>query len=838
MNKVSRIKSLFWITTIWSIAAVFVVDSIARGASPNLSSLRPTGGRRGTEVEVNLTGARLGDAREILFYEPGITVTKLEKVNDGHVKATLKIAADARLGLYDLRIATATGIGELRTFSVGALAETNEVEPNNDFTNPQKIALDTTVNGVAENEDVDYFVVEAKKGERICAEVEGIRLGITFFDPYVAILDEKRFELASSDDSPLVRQDAFAALVVPADGRYIVQVRESAYAGNGSCLYRLHVGRFPRVRAIVPAGGRLGEKASVRGFGDVLGTKTIEAKLPGESTVNFGLQVSDDKGFSPYPNVFRLAPFGDTIEIEPNDDHPRATAFETPRALDGTIDKPGDVDHFVFKAKKGQTFDARVFARSLGSPLDSVVYIFKKGNGGGLVANDDSQGPDSYVRFTVPEDGEYIVAIYDHLKKGGPDYFYRVEVAPVAARLELSVPNEALGRGTGTIAAAIPRGNRQAILINAARADFGGDLKLAFDNLPAGATADTDVMAASVATIPVVFSAPADAKLSSALIHVSGKHIDPKVQIPCDFRQTAELVLGQNNIPVWTRSVETLAASIVEECPYEIEIVEPKVPIVRGGSMGLKVIAKRKPGFTAPIGVSLPWNPPGISSAGGISIPEKQNEAVIPINADGGAEIRTWKIVVNGASNVASGPIVVSSSLAKLSVAERYVTFAFQAASVEQGKEVDLGVTVTKLADFPGEAKATLLGLPNMAVAEPRTITKDTKNFTYRIKTDKATPAGNHVNLFCQIIVIQNGEPIVHNLGTGQLRVDVPLPPKPAAVAAKPAPAQPAPPPKPSAAPPRPLGRLEKLRLEQKERAAAAAANAGESKPNPEGAKK
>jgi hypothetical protein len=838
MNQLSHFKTRLWIATIWSIAAVFVVDSIARGASPNLSALRPTGGRRGTEVEVNLTGARLGDAREILFYEPGITVTKLEKVNDGHVKATFKIAGDARLGLYDLRIATATGIGELRTFSVGALAETNEVEPNNDFTNPQKIALDTTVNGVAENEDVDYFVVEAKKGERICAEVEGIRLGITFFDPYVAILNEKRFELASSDDSPLIRQDAFAALVVPADGRYIVQVRESAYAGNGSCLYRLHVGRFPRVRAIVPAGGRLGEKAIVRGFGDVLGTKTIETKLPAESTVNFGLQVSDDKGFSPYPNAFRLAPFGDTIEAEPNDDHPRATAFETPRALDGTIDKPGDVDHFVFKAKKGQTFDARVFARSLGSPLDSVVYIFKKGNGGGLVANDDSQGPDSYVRFTVPEDGEYIVAIYDHLKKGGPDYFYRVEVAPVAARLELSVPNEALTRGTGTIAAAIPRGNRQAILINAARADFGGDLKLAFDNLPAGATVDADVMAASVATIPVVFSAPADAKLSSALIHVSGKHIDSKVQIPFDFRQTAELVLGQNNIPVWTRSVETLAASIVEECPYEIEIVEPKVPIVRGGSMGLKVIAKRKPGFTAPIGVSLPWNPPGISSAGGISIPEKQNEAVIPINADGGAEIRTWKIVVNGASNVASGPIVVSSSLAKLSVAERYVTFAFQAASVEQGKEVDLGVTVTKLADFPGEAKATLVGLPNMAVAEPRTITKDTKNFTYRIKTDKATPAGNHVNLFCQVIVIQNGEPIVHNLGTGQLRVDVPLPPKPATVAAKPAPAQPAPPPKPAAAPPRPLGRLEKLRLEQKERAAAAAANAGESKPNPEGAKK
>ena len=95
---------------------------------------------------------------------------------------------------------------------------------------------------------------------------------------------------------------------------------------------------------------------------------------------------------------------------------------------------------------------------------------------------------------------------------------------------------------------------------------------------------------------------------------------------------------------------------MTEECPYTIEIVEPKVPLVRGGSMGLKVRANRKPGFKAPISVYLPWNPPGVGSAGGIAIPERQNEAVIPMNADGGAELRTWKIVVNGASGVAIGP--------------------------------------------------------------------------------------------------------------------------------------------------------------------------------------
>ena len=56
--------------------------------------------------------------------------------------------------------------------------------------------------------------------------------------------------------------------------------------------------------------------------------------------------------------------------------------------------------------------------------------------------------------------------------------------------------------------------------------------------------------------------------------------------------------------------------------------------------MNLKVVAKRKAGFTEPIAVYLPWNPPGVGSAGGISIAEKQNEALIPMNADGGAQTR------------------------------------------------------------------------------------------------------------------------------------------------------------------------------------------------------
>ncbi len=176
----------------------------ASAATPSLGAIRPVGGQRGTEMEVTLSGARLGDAQEIVYYQPGISTVSLKKIDDNNVKAKIKIAADCPLGLHDVRVRTATGLSELRTFSVGALKELSEVEPNNDFKAPQAIPMNVTVNGIADNEDVDYFVVEAKKGERITAEVEGLRLGITEFDPYVAILNAKRFELGASDDAALM----------------------------------------------------------------------------------------------------------------------------------------------------------------------------------------------------------------------------------------------------------------------------------------------------------------------------------------------------------------------------------------------------------------------------------------------------------------------------------------------------------------------------------------------------------------------------------------------------------------------------------------------------------
>ncbi len=116
-------------------------------------------------------------------------------------------------------------------------------------------------------------------------EVEGMRFGQTLFDPYIAILNDKRFELSAEDDSPLLKQDAATSIVVPEDGKYTIEMRDSGYGGNGNCRYRLHIGNFPRPMSVFPAGGKAGEETlEVTLIGDANGPMAKQVTFPDDGT--------------------------------------------------------------------------------------------------------------------------------------------------------------------------------------------------------------------------------------------------------------------------------------------------------------------------------------------------------------------------------------------------------------------------------------------------------------------------------------------------------------------------------------------------------------------------
>jgi hypothetical protein len=787
-----------------------------RAVDPQLNDISPYGFQRGTEVEVEFKGARLKDAQEALFYSPGFTVQSWEVTGDSAVKAKLAIAPDCRLGMHALRLRAASGISNLRLFSVGALPEVPEVEPNNLFDQPQSIPTNVTVTGIVQSEDVEYFVVEAKQGERITAEIEGLRLGYTMFDPYVAILNEKRFELARSDDAALVMQDCVAAIIAPEDGKYIIQVRESAYGGDGNSKYRLHVGNFPRPRAVYPGGGRPGETLAVKCLGDIGGEFAATINLPATGASEFPFVAQDERGLAPSPNVVRVVDLPNVLEQEPNNDAKAVTTVSSlPAAFNGIIEQKDDIDFFKFAAKKGEQYEVRVFARNiLRSPLDSVLSIHRA-DGGQIAANDDNAGsPDSYLRFAVPEDGEYLVAMRDHLNSGGPTYVYRVEVAPLEQVVTVSLPERQ--QYVPTILN-VPRGNRMALMVNANRQGFGGDLGLELRNGPAGLAVEPLPLTASTSSVPVIFSAPPQATPAGALAELAAPPVDANLKIPSRFAQRTMLIRGQNNRDVYGHDAERMAVAIVEQIPFELELIPPAAPLVREGSIELKVIAKRQGEFKAPISVTMLYNPSGVGSSGSISIPEGQSEVVIPLTANNAAAIGTHKIVVVGRAAHDGGTVECSTQFVDLNVADSFYNIAFQKAAVEQGQETEVVIKVEKKADFPDNAKIELVGLPAGTSTEPLTAASGAESYVFKVKSDAATSKpGKYTSLVCRSTFTINGMNVVQTQGGGELRIDAPLPPKVNQ------PAQPAPE-KVAAAPAQPeqpkrLSRLEMLR-QQKEAA-------------------
>lgn len=796
--------------------ALAMLSSVSFAASPRLTSVTPRGIQRGGEHELTFNGSNLGDAQGIFFYDSGIEV--LEVKGDGNnAKVNVRVAPDCRLGEHVAQVRTASGISDYRTLYIEDLPVVDEVEPNSDFAAPQAISLGHVVNGNIGNEDVDYYVLDAKQGQRISVEIVAMRLSTALFDPYVAILDEKRFELATNDDTALALQDGFASIIAPADGKYYIEVRESAYAAGNN--YRLHVGTFPRPKVLFPAGGKMGEEIEIRYLGLPASELSAKVQLPATKVTDFGLFATDDGGVSPTPNPFRLFEHGNAFEVEPNNEVAQGTPVELPLAFNGIIETTGDVDCFKFAAKKGQVYEVECYARRVRSGLDPVLNIYFA-DGRHIAGNDDSRGPDSYIRFTVPEDAEYVVRVNDHLNRGGPDLVYRIEFQAVLPALTLGIPrNERYGQYRQQIF--VPKGNRFGTLISASRANFGGDLVLLGENLPAGITMHCDPMAANQNTMPVVFEATADAELNGVLVDFLAKHADPNQNISGGFENRADYLIGEPGQSLYRwKDVDRLAVAVVDEIPFRIEIDQPKVPLVRDGSMNLKIVAHKKEGWDEDIDVQIPFRPPGVGAPPSVKIPKGQTEVLIPINANASAEIKNWKVFALGSSQ----GMWASTQLTPLEVTDAYVRFEIQRAACEQGKETLVLCKLNHTTAFDGDAKAELIGMPPKVLIEPMSFKKDTAELMFKVTTEGDSPIGKH-GLFCQLTIPQNGDAIISRAGNVELQIDAPLPPAVAAPAPAPAPmpaataeTQPEPAKAPEPPPAKPLTRLEKLRLASQQR--------------------
>ncbi len=622
-----------------------------------------------------------------------------------------------------------------------------------------------------------------------------MRLGGPLLDTVLSIFGPDGSELVSADDTPLFRQDPFVSLIVPADGRYVVQVREINFEGDENSRYALHLGSFPRPGFVYPAGGPAGKNVRVRFGGDASGDFDQEFRLPESPDGKFALFAERHGQLAPTPNPFRVSPFENVLETDPNDDAQSAprVAADLPVAFNGIIERPGDKDCFRFRATRESVFEFEAFACRIGSPLDSLISIVDM-TGNLLVSNDDDGSHDSRLVFAAPQSGEYALCVEDKRREGGPNFVYRVEATEVRARVTAFLPRpNRLSQERQTIA--VPRGNRVMAFLGAQRTAFDWEVRLVAEGLPAGVSMSGARLAPDRFWTPVVFESRADSPIAGALVRVLATGEGRGETVRGGFVQVVDLVGGPADALFRSVEVDRLAVAVVDESPLLISLEEPKVALARDGTIALKIEVERRDGFDGPVDIAFPFLPPWVDGPAKITVPADQSSVIYTARALPQAEPRTWSLcaeatpgtapvrrAMSGAAGgaprarktkAAAAAISVSSKLVTLRVTESPVTGTIGTVAAEQGRDLALVCEIKRVGQLPPRMVATLEGLPNRVSADPVTVTNDDERITFAVKVEPQAPVGTFASLVCRLTRAIDGQEVSYCVGrTGVLKIE------------------------------------------------------------------
>ena len=110
-----------------------------------------------------------------------------------------------------------------------------------------------------------------------------------------------------------------------------------------------------------------------------------------------------------------------------------------------------------------------------------------------------------------------------------------------------------------------------------------------------------------------------------------------------------DLVYGPpNNRTYYEGTYDVLPVAVVEPVPFRVKLHTPATPIVRGGSLSLKVEVIRDANFTKDIVVKILTRPPGIGASSNIKNNFKNSIGYYPLTANAGTPIGEWEIGVQG----------------------------------------------------------------------------------------------------------------------------------------------------------------------------------------------
>ncbi|MCA8973589.1 MAG: PPC domain-containing protein [Planctomycetes bacterium] len=733
-------------------------------AAQQLTLLLPTGASRGQDVEVRCYGRGLSDTVSVIWFRDGIETLAVEPERDDRVLLRLRVPAACELGSYLFALHTRRGLTRVKALRIGPLPAIAEAADHATRERAQAVDLDVTIDGRILPEDIDWFAFEAKAGQIIRAEVEGVRLGITDLDLQFEIFDPDGGMVVRSDDTALGRADPIATFTAAVAGRHTLALRDVAWRGSAYAAYRLHLGTFPRPTGLLPAGGRPGETVEVQLLGDAEpGTATLT--LPQRPGLHEVFPVCAGR---PVPTPLRIAVDDRVSFVEgaaPNE------APSEPCAFHGVIAAAGEEDRHAFRAAKGARIELRVLANNLRSTLDPVLTV-RDAKGDALATNDDGLGLDARLRFTAPADGTFLACVSDHLGRGSDAGFYRLEIGELAPK---ATTREAVpGRRSEDLGVAVPIGRRNATMIQVSNLDRRDGVALGFAPLPPGVTATPMRLPAGADLVPIVFAAAADAAIGSRLASPTAAADQGENDRPIGHEHGFPMLRVENNQPYDSRAVRALPIVVTQATPFDIAATAPAVPLVRSGSLTVPVLIERDAGFAVTVTVTALWLPAGLS-ASTVRLTGDNTAGTMSFNANSRAATGRWPIVLLASATIDGVVQTVCTEVLMFDLQEPWITAKLPRARIEQGGRAVYEIELERNREFEGVVRAELGRVPKGITAEiPEIAAGATKLPIGLLAAADASP-GRHRSLYVRLMIETPDGVISHAAGGGELHVDVPL---------------------------------------------------------------
>jgi hypothetical protein len=489
-------------------------------------------------------------------------------------------------------------------FQIGQMPEVFEAEPNDKLTAPEELpVLPVLVNGQIMPGDIDCFRFAARKGQTLV-----FRAAARSLVPYLAdavpgwfqavltLYDEKGGELAYDDD---FRFDPDPVLIytVPADGKYVLSIRDSIFRGREDFVYRISIGETPFIQSIFPLGGMADRDVEVCLSGVNLPVEKMTLKTGSDAPGLLPVCVEKNGQLSNVRN-FSVSPFPDGPEVEPNNQVSQAQSVTKNSIINGTIGFSGDQDWFRFEGRKGEKKTIEVSARRLGSPLDARLILFNAKQEA-LASNDDAEDKgcgllthhaDSRIDITLPESGTFFVRLDDLPGKGGSDYAYRLMIGEERPDFQLRIVPSSL---------CVPRSGSAVATVHAIRTGgFTNEINLSVADAPDGIELERAVIPNGVNTARISIAAKAGAKEQILPLKITGtadcgSQMNRRIAVPAEDMMQA--FLYRHWVPA-----QQLLIRVSEPAPVNIVLSFPREGVFHA-----------RPGSEIVINATVRWNSKG-----------------------------------------------------------------------------------------------------------------------------------------------------------------------------------------------------------------------------------